>query len=127
LQKLPHWPSTLPSFNPSSGQIPALWLCGSKDHPASERHLCATVLSPSKKTHHLQVGDMPSYFNAVEMKYLTLSIFVAAATHQFTNIISTRYVPFIFMPESSGVGRFLSVPGEHSQWLLTANMVFEEL
>jgi hypothetical protein len=56
---------------------------------------------------------VPSEFNAVDFIYLTLSIFVAAAARQFTNIISTRYVHFIFMPESSGVGRFLSVPGEH--------------
>lgn len=71
---------------------------------------------------------VPSQFNAVDLIYLTLSIFVAAATRQFAIIISTRYVPFIFMPESSGVGRFLSVPGEYSQWLPTANMMdFEKL
>jgi hypothetical protein len=70
---------------------------------------------------------VPSQFNAVDLIYLTVSIFVGAATRQFSNIFSTRYVPFIFMPESSGVGRFHSVPGEHSQWPPTANMDFEKL
>jgi len=71
---------------------------------------------------------VPSQFNAVDLIYLTLSIIVSAATCQFTNIISTRYVPFIFIPESSGVGRFLSVLEEHSQWLPTANIMdFEKL
>jgi len=50
--------TTLPSINPSYGQIPALCSRGSKDHPANERHLCATGLPPSKKTHLLQLGDM---------------------------------------------------------------------
>jgi hypothetical protein len=42
---------TLPSINPSSGQISALCLRGSKDRTASETHLWATGLAPSKKTH----------------------------------------------------------------------------
>jgi len=71
---------------------------------------------------------VPSQFNAVDLIYLTLSIFVAAATRQFSIIISTRYVPFIFMPESSVVGRFLSVPGEHSQWQPIADIMdFEKI
>jgi hypothetical protein len=92
------------------------YLLGCKDRAACERHLWATGLPPSKKTRLLQLGDVPSQLNAVGLIYMTLSIFVAAATHHFTIIIGTRYVPFIFMPESSGVGRVLSVPEEHSQW-----------
>jgi hypothetical protein len=111
----PHCPSTLPSINPSYGQIPALCSRGSKDRPASERHLWATGLPSSKKTHLLQLGDVVSQFDALDLIYLTLSIYVAAATCQFAIIVRTRYVPFIFMPESSGVGRFFSVLGERSQ------------
>jgi hypothetical protein len=100
------------AINPSCGQIPALCLHGSKYRISSERRLLATGLLPSKKIHLLQqLGDVPSQFSAVGLIHLILSIFFATATCQCT-IISTRYVPFIFMPESSGVSRFLSVLGE---------------
>ena len=98
----------------SYGQIPALFLRRSKDRPASDRHLCATGLPPSNTTYLLQLGDMSSQFNAVDLLYLTSSIFVSTATHQFANSDRARYVPFIFMPQSSGVGRVPCALGEQS-------------
>ena len=98
----------------SYGQIPALCLRRSKDHPASDRHLWPTGLPPSNTTHLLQLGDMPTQFNAVDLLYLISSIFVSTATHQFANNVRARYVPFIFMSQSSGVGSVLCALGEHS-------------
>ena len=97
----------------SYGQIPALCLRRSKDSPASGRHLCATGMSPSNTTRLLQLGDMQSQFNAVDLLYLISSIFVSTATHQFVND-RARCVPFIFMPQSSGVGSVLCALGEQS-------------
>jgi hypothetical protein len=64
----------------------------------------ATIQEDTSATWRL----VPSQFNAVD---LISSISVGAATCQFTNISSTRYVPFISVPESSGVGRFVCVLG----------------
>ena len=68
---------------------------------------------------HLQLGDM------CHPSVMTKGIFVAGATCHFTSITSTRYVPFIFVPENSGVGTFISVRGDlnngHQQltlWIL---------
>ena len=76
--------------------------------------MSATGLPPSNKTHLLQLGDMPSQFNAVDLLYFISSIFVSTATHQIANNDRARCVPFIFMPESSGVGSVLCALGEQS-------------
>jgi len=121
----PHWPSTLQSIKPSYGRIPALCLLGSKDHPASElTSVGSRIATTQEDTSSATWRHAPSQYNTVDLIYLTC-IFVAAATRQFCSIISTRYVPSIFVPENSGVGTFLNVPGDlyngHQQltlWIL---------
>jgi hypothetical protein len=114
------------AINPSYGQIPALCLHGSKDSPASElTSVGSRIATIQEDTSSATWRHVPSQYNAVDLIYLTLGVFVAAATHQFTSITGTRYVPFIFVPENSGVGTFLNVSGDlyngHQQltlWIL---------
>jgi hypothetical protein len=87
------------AINPSYGQFPALYLRGSKDRPSSE-----SIATIKEDTSSATWRHVPAQFSAVGLIYLILSIsytIIAPSSAQ-----GMLYVPFLFMPESSGVSRF---------------------